>query len=161
MASSLQGMSRAYEWLTPLSANFLPVSDSYTILAYASPSAASSVTPSTSSPAFRLTFAPLFPTGAVLYGDKLEWLLHRSHAVDDEKGLEEALRDPSRGRFLLRMRDRSSSHGDGVRANAGVEDRSQQQREREWRSSREAEIREQRQLVVISGVDHRKYLQPM
>lgn len=118
-------MIREYEWLTPLSANFLPVSRRFTLQGFLSPqdSSSSSVFSllksffpsywSTSSQAqpipsdhdhFQLSFTPLYPTGMVQYSNKLECLIHRSHAVDDEKGLEEGLIDTTRARYALRIK---------------------------------------------------------
>jgi hypothetical protein len=130
-------MVRNYEWLTPLSANFMPVSSSFSLVASSTPplqsgplgflssllfssflSSSPSRIPSpslgedtiTRSP-FSLSLTPLFPTGMVQYDNKLECLFHRSHLVDDEKGLEEGLFDPSRGRYLLRLRYKQPPHG--------------------------------------------------
>jgi hypothetical protein len=182
--TSLQGMIRRYQWLTPLSANFMPVSDSLTLTAsvpgpFPSPPHPSPISwlssffpPSAPSPpldesthsplAFLLTCVPLSPTGVVQYNDKLEWLVHRSHSVDDEKGLEEALRDPSRGRFLLRMKYREATSPPSLPRDEERDPRRVGVQERSSSSPLQRSARKvTRRLVVVSGADHHRSLQPM
>jgi hypothetical protein len=93
-------MSREYDWYSPLSANFRPVSSavSFLISTLQSPTAADASTPAVSarSTTGKFTFTPSHPLGMALHRGQVDMTLHRSLRVDDEKGLQEAMRDTTR-----------------------------------------------------------------
>lgn len=188
-------MTRGYEWLTPLSANFMPVSSSFTLMAHSSPAPQSgpeaalrsfsslvsslffpfsSVAPTAAGQAapspFSLSLTPSYPTGMVQYDNKLECLIHRSHLVDDEKGLEEGVHDPSRGRYLLRLRYKEAAQAESLGQHLASEERERSERntgpweagegEKERSYIRPESGASVGRLMIVSGVEQHKDLHP-
>lgn len=94
-------MARNYDWYSPLSANFRPISSIVTFListteVSSSQFASMSENQNTGMFVEALTLSPSHPIGMVLHRGLVDMTMHRSLRVDDEKGLQEALKDNTR-----------------------------------------------------------------
>jgi hypothetical protein len=119
---------------------------------------------------FSLSLTPSYPTGMAQYDNKLECLIHRSHLVDDEKGLEEGVHDPSRGRYLLRLRYKEAAQTESLGQHPASEKRERSERNTDPWEAGEGEkersyIRPESgasagRLMIVSGVEQHKDLHP-
>lgn len=98
-------MWKAYDWLSPLSANFMPISSSITFISSNDKKSGSTAVASIP----RLTITPSHPLGVGVHDNFAEFSVHRSLRFDDEKGMQEPLVDSSRSHSSLKISYTSSA----------------------------------------------------